>query len=176
MHPARLFVLCGLPGSGTTSRAIELEERFGAVRISTDGWLADLGHDIRDEAVRVRVQTIQRELTMSILSTGTDVVIEWRTWTRAERMQLRAVARATGSLVHLEFLDAPLADLWERVSRRGREHVAGPRAVTRSDLEEWSTVIERPTADELRDYDPMPPVRAGEQRGGPAFPYGSWRP
>lgn len=176
MHPARLFVLCGLPGSGKTTRAIELEERFGAVRMSADDWMAELGHDIWDEAVRARIETIQRELTLPILSAGTHVVIEWGTWTRAERTRLRAVARAAGSLVHLEFLDAPLADLWERVSGRGREHVAESRAITRSDLEEWSTVIERPTAEELRDYDPMPPVRAGEQPGGPAFPYGSWRP
>ena len=48
--------------------------------------------------------------------------------------------------------------------------------ITRADIEEWSRLIERPRADELGSYDPMPPVRAGERPGSPAYPYGSWCP
>ena len=105
-----------------------------------------------------------------------DVVVEWGTWARSERDTLRALARRAGALVHLELLDAPLDELWQRVSERGYEQVAGSRAITRDDLVEWSATIERPTDDELGTYDPMPPVRAGELPGSPAFPYGSWSP
>ena len=174
MHPARLFVLCGLPGAGKTTRAIELEERFGAVRMSADDWLGRLGLDIWDEVTRAHIETVQRDLAEPILRTGTDVVVEWGTWARSERDTLQSLARRAGALAHLELLDAPLDVLWERVRERGHEQVAGSRAITRDDLVAWSDTIERPTVDELHTYDPMPPVRAGERPGGPAFPYGSW--
>ncbi len=176
MHPARLFVLCGLPGSGTTTRAVELEERFDAVRMSADDWMGRLGTDIWDDAVRARIEVIQRDLAMPVLLAGTDVVIEWGTWARSERDELRALARRAGALAHLEFLDAPLDELWDRVRTRGHEQSVGSRTITRDDLAAWSTIIERPTANELHTYDPMPPVRSGERPGSPAYPYGSWRP
>ena len=92
MHPARLFVLCGLPGSGTTTRATELEERFGAVRMSAIDRMSALAHDVRDQGVRTQIEAIQRQLLLPVLRAGTDVVIEWGTWTRVERTELRAVA------------------------------------------------------------------------------------
>lgn len=176
MHPARLFVLTGLPGSGKTTRAIELEERFRALRQSADDWMSELDIDVWDEQARTRVETIQRDQTTLLLRAGTSIVIEWGTWARSERDGLRALARAAGALVHLEFLDAPVDELWDRVRNRGREQVAGSRPITREDLQGWSAMIERPTVDELHRFDPMPPVRAGERAGSPAYPYGSWRP
>lgn len=176
MHPARLFILCGLPGAGKTTRATELEERFGAVRMSADDWLGRLDLDIWDEVARAHIETVQRDLAEPILRAGTDVVVEWGTWARSERDTLRALAQRAGALAHLELLDAPLDELWRRIGERGREQVAGSRAITRDELAEWSAAIDRPTDDELGSYDPMPPVRAGERPGSPAFPYGSWRP
>ncbi len=78
--------------------------------------------------------------------------------------------------MHLEFLDPPLDVLWARVEDRAREQQVGNRAITRADLEGWSTVIERPTEDEFERYDPIPPVVAGDRLGSPAYPYGSWQP
>lgn len=176
MRPARLFIVCGLPGAGKTTRSTELSERFAAIRMSADDWMDGLDVDIWDEGVRQQVETIQGNVTMELLRTGTSVVIEWGTWTRSERDALRRRAAAVGALVHLEFLDAPLDVLWERVRDRAREQAVGSRAITRDDLHEWSGIIERPTADELAGYDPMPPVRAGERPGSPAFPYGNWTP
>ena len=176
MYPARLFILCGLPGSGKTTRAEQLEERFGAVRMSADDWMERLGIDIWDAEARARLEAAQGDLVAPMLRTGTSVVVEWGSWSRSERHALRDIARTAGALVHLELLDAPVDVLWERVSTRGREQLAGSRAITRDDLVEWSDQIERPTDDELADYDPWPPVRAGELPGSPAFPYGNWQP
>jgi predicted kinase len=79
VHPARLFVLTGLPGSGKTTRAIELEERFRALRQSADDWMSELDIDIWDEQARARVETIQRDQTTRLLRAGTSIVIEWGT-------------------------------------------------------------------------------------------------
>ena len=85
MHPARLFVLCGLPGSGKTTRATELAERFRAVRLSADDWMERLGIDIWDEEVRAGIELVQRELATSVLAGGSNVVVEWGTWLRRQR-------------------------------------------------------------------------------------------
>lgn len=176
MHPARLVIIGGLPGAGKTTRSIELADRFGAVRMSPDDWLERLGIDIWDEGARSRTERIQADLTVDLLRIGTSVIIEWGTWMRSEREALRDSARRAGALVHLEFMDAPLDLLWERVRTRGREQEVGARAITRDDLVIWSDRIERPGDDELAGYDPLPPVVAGERPGSAGYPYGNCLP
>lgn len=178
MHPARLVVVCGLPGAGKTTRATELATRFAAVRMSPDDWLERLGIDVWDENVRSRIEAIQGDLAVDLLRTGASVIVEWGTWMRSERDGLRRRAIDAGALVHLEFLDAPVDTLWERVRSRGREQRPGigSRAITRDDIEVWSDTIERPDADEFATYDPLPPVGAGERPPSASYPYGSWNP
>jgi len=176
MHPARLFIVCGLPGAGKTTRAVELAERFAAVRMSSDDWMERLDVDIWDDVVRARVERLQHGLVGGLLRVGTSVVVERGTRARRERDELRAVAEDVGAFAHLEFLDPPLDVLWDRVSARERERSPGSRAITRADLEAWSETWERPTPDETGTFDPTPPVRAGDRPGGPAYPYGGWRP
>lgn len=176
VHPARLFVLCGLPGSGTSARAIQIEERFGVVRLSVDDATATFGVDVRGDAAPAQLTTWRRRLATDLLRRGTGVVVEWGTWSRRDRDELRSIARTSGARVHLEVLDAPLDVLWERVRAGDREHELGGRPVTRDDLERWSSELQRPTADELTEFDPMPPVRAGDRPGSPAYPYGTWCP
>jgi predicted kinase len=178
MHPARVVIVCGLPGAGKTTRATELATRFGAVRMSPDDWLERLAVDVWDETVRGRIEAIQGDLTVDLLRAGTSIVVEWGTWMRSEREVLRRRAIDAGALVHLEFLDAPVDTLWERVRLRGREQRPGigSRAITRDDIVAWSDTIERPDADELAMYDPLPPVTAGERPASPTYPYGGWGP
>jgi predicted kinase len=171
MHPARLFMVGGLPGAGKTARSGQIAKRFGAVPISSDEWMERLGIDIWDQAARGRIESAQADLTIDLLRAGAGVVVEWGLWTRAERDQLRSRAVAAGAFVHLEFLDAPVDTLWDRVRARGREQRIGSRAITRADLEAWSRVVERPASDELASYDRAPPLRTGGRLPDLAFPY-----
>jgi predicted kinase len=169
MHPARLFMVGGLPGAGKTTRSRQIAERFGAVPMSPDEWMERLGIDVSDQETRGIIESIQADLTIDLLRSGASVVVEWGLWTRAERDQLRSRAKAAGAFVHLDFLDAPVDTLWDRV--RGREQQIGSRAITRADLEAWSRVVERPAADELASYDRAPPLRTGGRLPDLAFPY-----
>jgi predicted kinase len=118
----RLIIVCGLPGSGKTTRAKALAARLPAVRFSPDEWLEALALDLYDEERRGRIEALQWRLARELLARGLVVIIEWGTWGRSERDALRLGARALGAAVELHYLDAPVDVLFERIRRRGMEH------------------------------------------------------
>jgi predicted kinase len=138
-----LFVTCGLPGSGKTTLAKELETRHDAVRFTPDEWLTNLW----DQDARALVEAQMWTTAQHLLRLGVDVVIDFGSWSRAERDVLREGARALGTPVELHYLDLPIDELERRVVTRNRE------GITRTHLEEWAEVIERPTAAELALFD-----------------------
>lgn len=144
-----LIIVCGLPGSGKTTLARSLATERSGIRLCPDEWLAALEITLWDERVRSRVEQLQWELAQDLLRLGNLVIIEWGTWGGDERKLLRTQARLLGARVELVFLDPPLDELWRRVQRRGQ--VDPP--ITRSDLDDWDKLIQRPSADELAGYD-----------------------
>jgi predicted kinase len=149
-----LVVICGLPGSGKTTLARELERSLPAARFGADEWMVALGVDLFDQPFRARLEARFRELAASLLGMGTSVVIEFGVWSRAERDELLAMGRGLGVPVELRYLAAPLDDLWRRVDARNRTDAWAARAITRTEMEEWSERFEAPTAEELAQYDP----------------------
>jgi predicted kinase len=145
----RLIVVCGLPGSGKTTRARALEARLRGVRFSPDEWLVALALDLYDEERRGRVEALQWQLARTLLSLGLVVIIEWGTWGRSERDALRLGARALGAAVELHYLDAPFDVLFERIRRRGMEHPP----ITREALAQWRAAFQAPTSEEMALFD-----------------------
>jgi predicted kinase len=85
-----------------------------------------------------------------LLQRGLSVVIEFGSWSRAERVAIRDVARQQGAATELHFLDAPLAELVRRVRQRG-----GPEAETLASkvLLQSSQRFEQPTPEEIAGFD-----------------------
>ncbi len=151
---ARLVIVCGLPGAGNTTLALELERAHGALRCNADEWMAALGIDLFDEAARGRVERLQWELAQRLLVLGQVVVVEWGTWSRVERDALRLRARELGAAVELRYLAASLDVLFARVQARATETIFGSRAVTHEDMRAYESFFEPPEAEELALYDP----------------------
>jgi predicted kinase len=145
----RLIIVSGLPGAGKTTRAVALAQRTGGVCFSPDDWMDILGLNLWDLDGRRGVEELQRRMAQQLIGLGGTAILEWGTWSRAERDMLREGARALGAAVELVFVDAPPEVLFERVSARGREDPP----ITLEQLREYSAAIERPTADELALYD-----------------------
>lgn len=145
----RLIIVCGLPGSGKTTLARELEGRLSAVRFCPDEWLEALGLDIYDEQRRGRIEALQWRLARQLLGRGLVVIIEWGTWGRSERDELRLGARALGAGVELHFLSQSADILYERIQRRGAEQPP----IEREAFLRWCEAFETPTPEELALYD-----------------------
>jgi predicted kinase len=145
----RLIIVCGLPGSGKTTRARALESRLRAVRFSPDEWLEALSLDIYDEASRAKIEALQWKFGQQLLALGLTVIIEWGTWGRSERDTLRLGARALGAAVELHYLHAPADVLFDRIQRRGLENPP----IERDALLRWFETFQPPTPEEMALFD-----------------------
>lgn len=151
----RLIIVCGLPGSGKTTLAKNLESRLGAIRFSPDEWMDALSINIYDEERRAKIEALQWKVGQELLAQGLTIIIEWGTWGRSERDALRIGARALGAAVELHYLHAPADVLFERIERRGMEKPA----IEREALSRWFEIFQAPTAEEIALFDP--PLVAG---------------
>jgi predicted kinase len=146
---ARLIIVCGLPCSGKTTHAKALESRLPAFRMCPDKWMDALGINLWDGAMRAKIEALQWSMAQSLLKLGISVIIEWGTWGRSERDALREGARTLAAGVELQFLDAPVEELFRRAQLRVMESPP----MTREDLQRWSDGFERPTVEEMALFD-----------------------
>ena len=151
---ARLVLLCGLPASGKTTLARALAPKLGAIRLDKDEWVTQLGHDVWDDEVRVRVERQLWALTQELLARGQSVILEWGHWARAERDEKRLGARALGVGVELHVLEAPLDELLERANRRTEAGAWRAAPMTRAHFEQWAASFEAPDEAERLLFDP----------------------
>jgi len=147
-----LYMMVGLPGSGKTTKAIEIESEQSALRLAPDEWILTIyGHDLdraRRDAVRDPVEIIQWQVAKRVLSLGCNVILDWGFWKKSERSKYKKEAEDLGAQVKVIYLDLPVDELWERISKRP-ESLKGTLHITREELEDWLPSFEHPTREEL---------------------------
>src|SRR6476659_9556699 len=92
MEARRLYLVCGLPGAGKTTRAHRIVAATNAVFVAADDWVVGLGQSLLDFEFRVRLQHCLLDHAGALLRAGVDVVVEFGSWSRAERASIRDVA------------------------------------------------------------------------------------
>ena len=142
--------MCGLPASGKTTRAKELEREHAALRLTPDEWIAGLGFDPYDDAKRAAVEAQQWHVAARALALRVNVVLDFGVWSRAERDSFRARAKALGAVTVLHYLDVARAELLQRLARRNSVLPPGTFRVDEAQLDSYIVWLEPPTADELR--------------------------
>src|SRR5206468_11306936 len=90
--PPTLFVMVGLPGSGKTTLARELEARHAALRLTKDDWMMALFGWGDFEEKREIVEAPLWSMGARALQLGVNVVLDYGLWARSEREDYRARA------------------------------------------------------------------------------------
>jgi len=150
-----LILMCGLPGSGKTTRAVTLAASLPALRLCPDDWMEALGFHQYDEQARDRLEAKHWELAQELLSLGINVVIENGFWARSQRDVARLQARELGAAVHLDYEPIGIDELWVRLQQRNAAWQPKMVTVTWEQLLEWQGHFQPPSDDELALFDPL---------------------
>lgn len=148
-----LIAFCGLPGSGKTTTAKEVEKTTGAVRINTDEWQAALGVDFFDDEFRAKLQVRLYEHGLTLLKLGQSIIVEDGLWRRDERDSYREVAYKLGAAIELHYFDLPFDQLWRRLEARNALGGYGMVPITKELLKECWRKFQRPDEAELALFD-----------------------
>src|SRR3954462_11930228 len=88
----KLFVTVGLPGSGKTTRAKELEVEHAAIRLTPDDWMIALFDHNDANGKRDVLEGRFVWLAMHALKHGSNVVLDFGVWAKEERSALKYLA------------------------------------------------------------------------------------
>ncbi|MDO4459377.1 MAG: ATP-binding protein [Clostridia bacterium] len=154
---AKLILMVGLPGSGKTTQAKILEEKYNAVRFTPDEWqLRIVGDDFSGDRTQeelnehdrrhTEIELIMAELAEKLLKQGISVILDYGFWGRSERDEKRELAEKYNADFEIYYMNTPLDTIFERITERNR--TGGGFAVTKENIEEWNGWFQRPTPDE----------------------------
>ena len=150
---ATLYLMVGLPCSGKTTKAKELETELRAIRLTPDEWQVNLfGHDTLDPDHDRRHSLIEDmlwQIAARVLSLGTNIILDFGFWAKEERDDYRSRAGKIGARSEIVFMDVEEEELLKRVRMRN-ESLTNTIAYIPEDLMiSWIRFFQRPDADEL---------------------------
>ncbi|OED37092.1 cell division protein ZipA [Chromatiales bacterium (ex Bugula neritina AB1)] len=123
MEKGLLTFFCGKMGAGKSTRAGELAEKANAVLLSEDEWLQSLYPqkiDSLESYVRYSsfLKLPMKKLVQSILSAGTDVVMDFPANTISQRAWFREIISESESPHRLIYIDLPDEVCLEQIKKR----------------------------------------------------------
>lgn len=151
---ATLHLMVGLPCSGKTTLARELEYECSALRLTPDEWQLRLfGQDAEDPEHDVRHSLIEGllwEVASRALVLGTNVILDFGFWASEEREDYRSRARQLGASSEVHFLDVPEEELLRRLALRNAQHSNLAFYIPEEMMRPWIESFQKPVPDELK--------------------------
>ena len=150
---SKVIMTCGKICCGKTTYARKLEEELGAVVLSIDEVMLALFPDGAGEmhdAYALRTEQYLLSLSLKILESGTDVILDWGLWTRAQRARLREFYGAHRVPNEIHYLRPDRAEWEKRIrGRNGQPADASCYYVDEGLLEKVESLFEEPDAEEI---------------------------
>ncbi len=150
---ATLHLMVGLPCSGKTTLAHQLEQELPALRLTTDEWhLRLFGQDAAEpehDARHSRIEALLWNIARRALELGTNVILDFGFWAREEREDYRWRAKQLGASSEVHYLEASEAELLRRLEERNLRPSPESFLISEAAMKPWMAFFQKPTPEEL---------------------------
>jgi predicted kinase len=150
---ATLYLMVGLPCSGKTTRAKDLEHEAFALRLTPDEWHVQLfGHDVFDPEHDKRhglIEDMLWQIAARALSLGTNVILDFGFWAKEERDDFRSRATELGARSEIVFMDVDEEELLRRMRIRNEHLTNRIHYIPEEMMKSWVQFFQKPDKSEL---------------------------
>jgi predicted kinase len=150
---ATLHLMVGLPCSGKTTLARQLQAELQALRLTPDEWqIALFGQDAEDPDHDRRhgiIEALMWNAAEQALRLGTSVILDFGFWTREERDDFRARAARLHVDFAIHYTPCPPDELLRRLAERNAFLPPGAFTIAEDALRGWIKQFEAPDDAEL---------------------------
>ncbi len=145
--------MCGLPGSGKTTKAKQLEKELDAVRFTLDEFvIGKNGSDYPPEKHSEFEAQAKEEITekaKGLLSEGKTVILDFGFWKKKDRDWYRDFGKGLDAEVEIVYMDVPLDELIARTQIRNTESEVVKHQITPEMLQDFLNMFEGPEGEDV---------------------------
>ena len=156
-----MFLTVGLPCTGKTTAARQLEIDHAAVRLTKDEWVKALYGAKNPPAASDVIEGRLVDISLGCLRAGASVVIDFGLWSRDERSALRQAASDLGAHVRMLYFQLDPSEQRRRLDLRLAEVPQTTWPISDRELAEWADLFDVPTPGEIDGTEPIDPPPAG---------------
>ncbi|WP_035844293.1 AAA family ATPase [Kitasatospora azatica] len=160
-----LFLMVGLPGAGKTTRARQLADEHGALRLTPDDWMIPLFGEAESDGKRDVLEGRMLWLALEAVKLGTNVVVDYGCWSRDERSAIRWLVEAEDASFRMVYLPVDDETQRARIAHRWATTPEETFPMTEADILDGRAHFEEPDAAEL----------GGGAAAGPPSGWAGWR-
>lgn len=150
-----LFLTVGLPGSGKTTAARQIEAEHHALRLTKDEWVKALYGQNNPPSASDVIEGRLIEVALRALGVGTDVVLDFGLWSRDERSALRHAAAEVGAAVDIRYFEIEPGEQRRRLDQRLADAPSESWPMSDRELAAWASSFDIPTSSELDGSEPV---------------------
>lgn len=113
---AKVILICGKVCSGKTFYSKTLQQTYNAVLLSCDEIESQIFHHAlaeKHDEVAVDIKKYLHKKAVDIISVGSNVVLDWGFWTRAERTEVSRYYQSKGIEYEWHYVDVT-DEIWAR--------------------------------------------------------------